>query len=45
MPKVGTACGEGDSYCVESWGTPGGSSSALWCRDGKWQREEERNLD
>ena len=44
MPKVGTPCTDGDSYCVESWGVPGGSSSALWCRGGKWEREEERNL-
>lgn len=44
LPKVGAPCGGGDSYCVESWGEPGGWSSALWCRDGRWEREQERNL-
>ena len=44
MPKVGDACRSGDGWCVESWGEPGGHSSALWCRDGTWQREQEVNL-
>lgn len=44
MPEVDTPCGEDDSWCVESWGEPGGFSSALWCRDGRWVREEEANL-
>lgn len=44
MPKVGDACRDGDGWCVESWGEPGGHSSALWCRDGTWQREQEVNL-
>lgn len=44
MPREGAACNSKDSYCVESWGKPGGSSSALWCRDGRWVREEEANL-
>jgi hypothetical protein len=44
MPKVGDTCQAGDGWCVESWGEPGGHSSALWCRGGTWQREEEVNL-
>lgn len=44
MPKEGAPCSEDDGYCVESWGTPGGHSSALWCRGGRWEREEEANL-
>lgn len=44
MPKHGSACKAGSGFCVESWGTPGGRSSALWCRDGRWHREEEDNL-
>lgn len=44
MPRVGAPCGDDDGYCVESWGTPGGHSSALWCRGGRWEREEEANL-
>jgi hypothetical protein len=44
MPKEGEPCGAGDSYCVISWGKPGGRSAALWCRDGKWVYEEEVNL-
>lgn len=44
LPKVGAPCKAGSGVCVESWGTPGGRSSALWCRDGRWQREEEDNL-
>ena len=44
MPKESAPCTEGDSYCVESWGSPDGHSSALWCREGRWEREQERNL-
>lgn len=44
MPKEGEDCAEGDGYCVISWGSPGGHSTALWCRDGRWQVEHERNL-
>lgn len=44
LPRVGDPCGPDDSWCVESWGDPGGWSSALWCRDGRWKREQERNL-
>lgn len=43
-PKEGTTCAKGQSWCVLSWGQPGGHSSALWCRDGRWRREEEVNL-
>lgn len=45
MPKQGDPCRPGDAWCVESWGEPGGHSSALWCRDGTWQREQEVNLE
>jgi hypothetical protein len=44
MPKRGDPCRAGDGYCVLSWGEPGGYSEALWCRDGRWQLEQERNL-
>lgn len=44
VPIEGTPCARGDSWCVLSWGSPGGHSSTLWCRDGRWEREEERNL-
>ena len=44
QPQAGEACSPSDSWCVVSWGSPGGSSSALWCRDGKWVMEEEQNL-
>lgn len=43
-PKEGEPCEKNDSWCVLSWGEPGGHSSALWCRDGRWGREEEQNL-
>ena len=43
-PKEGDPCAEGDGYCVLSWGSPGGYSAALWCRDGRWARENERNV-
>ena len=44
MPKAGDPCRAGDGYCVLSWGEPGGYSEALWCREGRWQLEQERNL-
>ncbi len=44
LPNEGARCGKRDGYCVLSWGQPGGSSAALWCRDGRWTLEEERNL-
>ncbi|HEY4175725.1 MAG TPA: hypothetical protein VGM90_02775 [Kofleriaceae bacterium] len=44
-PREGQPCARGESYCVLSWGSPGGASSALWCRGGRWILEEERNLD
>ena len=43
-PRRGTPCLAGDGYCVLSWGEPGGHSTALWCREGRWQIEEEVNL-
>jgi hypothetical protein len=44
MPRAGDACDE-HGYCVISWGEPGGHSSALWCRGGRWSIEEEVNLE
>lgn len=44
LPREGDRCGEGDGYCVISWGSPGGHSTALWCREGRWEIEHERNL-
>lgn len=44
MPKKGAPCRAGDGFCVLSWGEPGGHSEALWCREGRWQLEQERNL-
>jgi hypothetical protein len=44
MPREGESCSEGDGFCVISWGSPGGYSSALWCRDGRWIIENESNL-
>ena len=43
LPKVGSPCLPTQSYCVVDWGSPGGSSTALWCRDGTWHRIEESN--
>mgnify|MGYP004351442065 CR=1 FL=1 len=43
LPAVGDPCPADAGYCVESWGEPGGHSSALWCRDGRWERELEAN--
>ncbi|WAS98022.1 hypothetical protein [Nannocystis punicea] len=45
MPKGGDPCRADDGYCVLSWGEPGGYSEALWCRDGRWALEQERNLE
>lgn len=45
MPKRGDPCRPSDAWCIESWGEPGGHSSALWCRDGRWEREQEVNLE
>ncbi len=45
IPKEGSACRQSDGYCILSWGQPGGWSSALWCTDGRWRIEEEKNLD
>jgi len=42
LPREGDTC-EGHGYCVISWGSPGGWSSALWCRGGRWEIENERN--
>ena len=36
---------EGHGYCVLDWGEPGGWSEALWCEDGRWRLEQERNLE
>ncbi|MBL0216570.1 MAG: hypothetical protein IPQ07_22140 [Myxococcales bacterium] len=44
LPIAGTPCGVKDSWCVVSWGKPGGASTALWCRDAHWQLEQETNL-
>jgi hypothetical protein len=44
MPRKDAPCVEGEGFCVISWGEPGGWSSALWCREGRWTMEDERNL-
>ena len=44
LPNVGDPCDGKTPYCVADWGEPGGWSTALWCRDGHWQIEEEKNL-
>ena len=44
LPKAGQACRKTDTYCVISWGKPGGWSQALWCTNGKWVLQKERNL-
>lgn len=44
LPKQGDPCDGSQGYCVVDWGEPGGWSTALWCRDGKWEIENERNL-
>ena len=41
---MGDPCTVGQDCCLESWGEPGGHSSALWCRLGVWRREQEVNL-
>lgn len=43
-PRAGQACVAGDGFCVQSWGERGGHSTALWCREGRWEIEEEVNL-
>jgi hypothetical protein len=44
QPRAGAPCLAGDGFCVLSWGEPGGHSTALWCRGGRWEIEEEVNL-
>lgn len=44
LPRAGAPCSGEPRWCVVSWGAPGGHSTALWCRDGRWTIEEERNL-
>ena len=44
LPKQGEACGERDGWCIVDWGEPGGHSTALWCREGRWEIESEVNL-
>jgi hypothetical protein len=44
VPREHSPCNSSDGYCVLSWGKPGGYSSALFCRDGRWVIENERNL-
>ena len=43
LPQEGSVC-EGHGYCVVDWGSPGGQSTALWCRGGRWVLEREANL-
>jgi hypothetical protein len=43
MPREHTACAEGEGYCVVTWGSRGGWSSAFWCRGGRWELENEMN--
>lgn len=43
-PGPGDPCTNHGSYCVIDWGEPGGYSTAMWCRDGRWEREQEVNL-
>ncbi|HVH99900.1 MAG TPA: hypothetical protein VM869_14370 [Enhygromyxa sp.] len=43
LPKVGDPCPAHASYCVVDWGEPCGASTALWCRNGVWEREQEAN--
>jgi hypothetical protein len=45
LPHVGDPCSESELRCVISWGSPGGFSAELYCRDGRWTYEEESNLD
>jgi hypothetical protein len=44
MPQEHSPCTVSEGFCVLSWGKPGGYSSALFCRDGRWVIENERNL-
>ena len=43
-PREDQRCVDGEDYCLVSWGRPGGSSAALWCRQGRWTMEHEGNL-
>jgi hypothetical protein len=44
LPTAGDPCPPEASWCVIDWGEPCGASSALWCRGGVWELEQERNL-
>lgn len=44
LPKAGSPCPAYAGYCVVDWGSPGGHSTALWCREGTWHLIEEVNL-
>ena len=44
LPREEEPCHEPHKFCVVDWGSPGGHSTALWCRDGKWEIEHEANL-
>jgi hypothetical protein len=44
LPEAGDPCDGKIAYCVIDWGDPGGWSSALWCRNGHWELENEANL-
>ena len=44
LPSPGTPCEHEHGYCVITMGEPCGYSSAIWCRDGVWEIEEEVNL-
>lgn len=43
-PLLGQPCEHEASFCVIDWGEPGGHSTAMWCRGGRWEREQEMNL-
>ena len=44
LPQPGEPCDPDQGYCVIDWGEPCGWSEALWCVDGKWVIEQEKNL-
>ena len=44
LPREDTPCPQEHAVCVISQGMPGGWTSAMWCRGGKWVIENERNL-
>jgi hypothetical protein len=44
LPREDTPCTQEHAVCVITHGRPGGWSSALWCRGGKWVIEDERNI-